>query len=226
MKQINIKLLSLTFVILLISISCTDQYKGAVEGVVSSEMPNLVGTPIPFEVPEVTVEIHSLKTGETRTTVTDENGYYFFDEVPFGLNKVKTYKEGFETVTKYADVENNQTTRLDIKIPRIPPTNKVNLFVRVENEEGEPIASATVDVYKRVKRDMEFQNFLDYYLETGYTNENGYAYFFGLFDIEEFKISFLRIDVAAVGYLNNRVSFAINYFNPNINITITMEKQN
>jgi hypothetical protein len=203
--------------------ACTDSYRGSLRGNVQSEEYTISGTPIPFPVAGAFVNAHSMKDSKDYTTETDENGDYYFPDLPFGLCEVLVSKEGFTPEEKYADIENQTTTVLDFKLPMIPEEYTLNLGLLVLDDQGAPVSGATVDVYRRTFHDYGFTDHIDAHLKTGITDENGRLFMIGFDHLLKYQVGVYRIDVVARGFHDAQKVFAVSYDATNLDLTVTLE---
>lgn len=146
----------------------------------------LRNTDIPVK--DVEIHIESLRDSSFFTIYTNEDGYYYQDDVHFGVNKVEFSKNKYHSLVKYADIRADDTFHLDIEIHiEVPPKNIVTAIVAIDRETGLPVEDVIVDFYKCegglwCLRSMFFENDLNetnrgtwYYYATVYTDENGIA---------------------------------------------------
>jgi len=204
-------------------IGCADSYRGSITGQVSSEHASVSGTPVPYQLSDATVTVHSLESGKDIVTVTNEVGWYGITDVPFGPAEVTVSKDGYIDAMKYADVERNTETVLDFLITEETTYFEVNLTVKVTDTEGQPIPGATIMIFSRSFYDSGFTDHLDSHLDTEITDGSGRAYFMSLTSLTEYQVRVLRIDAVAFGYHDGQVVKAVSYSSPNLTATVILE---
>lgn len=82
-------------------------YTGSIEGYVTSTS---TGQPVPG----------AYVKSSSNATQTDNNGYYFLDDVPAGLVYLSAYKHGYDTSSLYVDLESEQTIQVDFELNELP----------------------------------------------------------------------------------------------------------
>ncbi|MBN2057160.1 carboxypeptidase regulatory-like domain-containing protein [bacterium] len=213
----------LALLLLVMAGGCTEDFRGTIDGQVrASEFPAF-GPVTPLPVPDVLITAESLKTGRTVESYTGTDGYYELHDVQFGLNEMRIYKEGYDVIERYADVEKDQTTTVNFLTRREPNSTDVNAKFLVLSEDGRPVADAVLDLFELAKGEYSGTDTLELYLETAYTNEQGKAVMLEVSEVDEFRLKSFLVKVAAVGYYNTENRFVLAYGKSNVNVTVVLE---
>jgi len=181
----------------------SDELRSSIEGYVY-----LRNTEIPIENVEVSIE--SLRDSSFFTVYTDANGYFFQDDVHYGVNKVTFRKKSYYELEKFADVNHNNVFKLEVEMRASIPNKKIVTAVYViDRETLAPIPNVLVDVYRFMDRDYydESEGYWDYYT-TVYSNEYGLAsvYLGFLPRKEELEVEFRFL---GQGYEEKHINFSV-----------------
>lgn len=208
---------------LLVALGCTDDYRGRIEGQVRAIEESIFGEGTPVPVVDMRVEARSLKNGRTVETYSDSQGYYYLTDVQFGLNELTADKDSYEAITKYADVEKDQTTELNILTHKIPTTESINLTFIITDLNLGPLENAVVDLFAITRGEYDYTDRAYEYIATAWTDSTGHAVFMGVASVAEFHINEYRATASAYGYYDASKDFALTFDNPNREFTIRLE---
>lgn len=182
-----------------------DDLRGSIEGRVL-----LKNTEIPVK--DVEIHIESLRDSSYFTVYTDEDGYYYLDDVHFGVNKIEFSKDRYRSLVKYADIRADDTFELDVEIRADLPNKRIyNAVVVIDSETSQRINKAIVDVYKYIDRDPDddVNGYWDYYT-TVLTDENGFASIF-LGSLARKGTIDLELRFYADGYEDKHINYTVYY---------------
>lgn len=203
-------------------LGCTDDYRGNVRGRIEDIKPSYFGQETPVPLADVYVYARSLKNDRIVETFSNENGEYYLEDVQFGLNKIKLEKDQYESMTRYVDVEQDQTKEMNFVMRYIPENSTVSVKVSVNGVSGEPVANALVDIFERAKGDYGFTDYIDVLIASEYTDENGELYLLTLDSVLEKRVNIYRFRATARGYAETEKVLALAYGRSNAAVEIVM----